>query len=474
MTKPYDHPPRNSALRENIEAVAMAVVLALIIRQYVFEAFKIPTGSMAPTLLGEHVDVTCPNCGYRFSVGAQTTHAVTCQTCGSAIPSKVLSTASCTHWPAWPKFIFRRGEYRILVNKFYYDYAQPQRWDIAVFHYPGPGDKKDYVKRIAGLPGEKIMIRRGDIYANGVIARKPPEVQAQVWIREYDMALQKTNPTPVWLKGDGKRSALPRIPKEVVAIDKANHLTLTPDGSNEAVFARVVDLAHNVYRDCSINNSLPYNGDSNEFVAVGDIRIEADVVASGTGELMAVIRSDSSIYRARFAVGKGKSALFENDVVRDETSACLVPGQRQRIAFEHYDGVMFMYINGQKVAQYVPEPQTIPPLLDNFGKGSGFEFAVNGASADFSEIKLSRDIYYTDRAENSSIGALKPTEKVYGLDTNKEMPNGETIPDGSYFMLGDNSTSSSDSRFWGWVKRSEIVGKSFLVWWPPGQLQSEE
>ena len=57
---------RKSKLRENIESIAIAVALAFAIRYFVVEAFKIPTGSMAPTLLGEHKDVKCPNCSWFF------------------------------------------------------------------------------------------------------------------------------------------------------------------------------------------------------------------------------------------------------------------------------------------------------------------------------------------------------------------------------------------------------------------------
>ncbi len=48
--------------RENIESILIAIALAFVLRVFLVEAFKIPTGSMAPTLLGHHKNVKCPNC----------------------------------------------------------------------------------------------------------------------------------------------------------------------------------------------------------------------------------------------------------------------------------------------------------------------------------------------------------------------------------------------------------------------------
>ncbi len=69
---------------------------------------------------------------------------------------------------------------RILVTKFPYEFADPKRFDVAVFKNPGQA-KQNYIKRVVGLPNEEVMIYRGDIYARGknetkfTIQRKPPE-----------------------------------------------------------------------------------------------------------------------------------------------------------------------------------------------------------------------------------------------------------------------------------------------------------
>ncbi len=57
-------------IRETVETLVVAFVLAFLFRTFAAEAFVIPTGSMAPTLMGQHKDVLCRICGYRYQAGA--------------------------------------------------------------------------------------------------------------------------------------------------------------------------------------------------------------------------------------------------------------------------------------------------------------------------------------------------------------------------------------------------------------------
>src|SRR5258708_8531481 len=56
--------------RDTVEAVVVALILALVVRGFEAQAFVIPTGSMAPTLMGRHKEITCPQCGYVYTVNA--------------------------------------------------------------------------------------------------------------------------------------------------------------------------------------------------------------------------------------------------------------------------------------------------------------------------------------------------------------------------------------------------------------------
>jgi signal peptidase I len=174
--------PPDGGWRETIESVAMAVILALLFRGFVAEAFVIPTGSMAPTLDGRHKDVWCSKCGVQYQVSASDEHrdevitglhvsTTTCPIC------RYTQTLDPLKRPNQASF---SGD-RVIVGKFAYDLAEPQRWDVIVFKYPDRA-VQNYIKRLVGLPNEKLWIVGGNIYTCGQnepieslrIARKPP------------------------------------------------------------------------------------------------------------------------------------------------------------------------------------------------------------------------------------------------------------------------------------------------------------
>ena len=104
-----------SVVREYGEAIVFALVLAFVMRQFVVQAFKIPSSSMETTLLvGDH----------------------------------------------------------ILVNKFLYYFASPQRFDILVFQFPWEEDR-DFIKRVIGLPGDHVYLRDRQVYVNDQPLHEP-------------------------------------------------------------------------------------------------------------------------------------------------------------------------------------------------------------------------------------------------------------------------------------------------------------
>ena len=111
---------KKSGLRENIEAIVVAIVLALFIRTFVVQAFKIPSGSMKQTLLiGDHILVN------KFIYGVKI--------------------------PFWQKTII--------------PIKDPKREDIIVFKFPEDPDK-DFIKRVVGVAGDVVEIRNKRVYVN--------------------------------------------------------------------------------------------------------------------------------------------------------------------------------------------------------------------------------------------------------------------------------------------------------------------
>ena len=127
--------PRKSAFREYAEAIVVAMLLAFAIRVFVVQAFKIPSGSMIPTLLiGDHILVS------KLSYGLQ--------------------------WPGDCKFKMTFPPVTCYTSTSLIDFGQPQRGDIIVFRYPEDEDK-DFIKRVVGTPGDMIEIRNKMVYVNG-------------------------------------------------------------------------------------------------------------------------------------------------------------------------------------------------------------------------------------------------------------------------------------------------------------------
>ena len=124
----------SSGLLENVKTIVYAGLIAVGIRTVAFEPFNIPSGSMKPTLLvGDYLFVSKYSYGYsRFSI------------------------------PFSPDLFNGRLFGRV-----------PDRGDVAVFRWPRD-DRTDYIKRIVGLPGDRIQMRAGALYLNGEMVPRQP------------------------------------------------------------------------------------------------------------------------------------------------------------------------------------------------------------------------------------------------------------------------------------------------------------
>jgi len=123
LTDDTNLPKRKSTIREYAEAILIALLLALFIRTFVVQAFKIPSGSMKNTLLiGDHILVN--------------------------------------------KFIY--GIKNPFSGSTWMPVKQPQRKDIIVFRYP-VNPSQDYIKRVIGIPGDRIEVKDKKVYVNDAL-----------------------------------------------------------------------------------------------------------------------------------------------------------------------------------------------------------------------------------------------------------------------------------------------------------------
>lgn len=125
-----DQEIKKSTAREYLEAIIIALILALFIRTFVVQAFKIPSGSMKNTLLvGDHILVN------KFSFGIK-------------VPNKLLFSNT-----------------KLFKDIRFFEEV-PERGDTVVFEYP-KDENRDFIKRVIGLPGEVLEIKAQKIYING-------------------------------------------------------------------------------------------------------------------------------------------------------------------------------------------------------------------------------------------------------------------------------------------------------------------
>lgn len=218
---------QQDGLREITESFVVAFVLAFLFRAFEAEAFVIPTGSMAPTLFGRHKEATCKACGYHFAFGASDEMD---DDSGIFNPGRRISAALCPNCrfdnPVLDEPAFK-GD-RIIVNKFPYEFRDPERWDVPVFKYPEK-PTTNYIKRLVGLPNETLIIKRGDVYRQEEdrsvsILRKEPRKQKVLQIPVYD---QNHPETPLHQVGWPRRWA-PMERSEADVAKPAGKLVIGP------------------------------------------------------------------------------------------------------------------------------------------------------------------------------------------------------------------------------------------------------
>ncbi|MBY0515026.1 MAG: S26 family signal peptidase, partial [Gemmataceae bacterium] len=185
-------PHPRDATRESVETIVFVVVLVLLLKLFVTEAFVIPTGSMAETLYGYQKVIECPHCKHSFPVNSHDEVepgqdgekrwlvGYTCPNCRYA------GTLDPKTAPD-----YRTGD-RVLVLKPLYHLTNPQRGDVVVFKYPKEPQTKhvaqNYIKRCVGFGGETLGVHRGELFVTRSLSYPDPlpeDVPLNLWQPRY-------------------------------------------------------------------------------------------------------------------------------------------------------------------------------------------------------------------------------------------------------------------------------------------------
>ena len=378
-------PSWEKTLRETIESIAIAFILAFLFRTFEAEAFVIPTGSMAPTLQGRHKDVVCPQCGYEYRVSASSevdrdgnriancnVEGALCPMCGFDLRLDPNDLKAVEAYPSYS------GD-RIIVNKFAYDASDPQRWDVVVFKYPEDA-KTNYIKRLVGLPNERFQIRHGDVFTAPTgsdqfqIARKSPEkVRAMLQpVYDNDYALPK-------LIEAGVR---PRWQPWVGLGEKSNWTTssdfksFTADGSStapewiryqqieptEETWKRVVQNQHVTSPEPSlIYDDYAYNdGDDGNCGyprgtphPVGDLAVDLKLdVKNNQGAVILELVKGGRQFRCRIDLATGDAKLSISglaDFAPTASAPIRGPGTFD-VSFANVDQQLILWVDGKVIA----------------------------------------------------------------------------------------------------------------------------
>ncbi len=151
----HDHHASIDSIKHTLTALLIAFILTLTFRGFVMEGFIIPTGSMAPTLLGEHWRVRSPLGGHDWAINGRV---------GPRAPGEGIEAADpISRTPLTLLRAERSAGDRILVLKWALGFRDPERWDAVVFKYPEQ-PRENFIKRLVGLPGEDVWLVDGDVF----------------------------------------------------------------------------------------------------------------------------------------------------------------------------------------------------------------------------------------------------------------------------------------------------------------------
>lgn len=500
----HARPTPGASVRETLTSLVIAFAMAFIFRGFVLEAFIIPTGSMAPTLLGAHMKFRSPQTGTDFDVGpwfyindqenlpplpvqGSPQHPVIVQDPMSGPPPAPGRSApgGIVHRRVG---VPREAGDRIFVLKYVEPIYNPRRFDVSVFKNPTqPGE--NYIKRLLGLPGEQIALVDGDVFfrqtdqAAGAdipwagpgwrIARKPQRVQQDVWYTLFDSAhaphTHVADYRSPWRASSGASDWT--IGRTRVYRYEGDQ----PTGIRWDADAWPIDdyLAYNQSRQLMTRGAAPPR------FPVSDLRMRLGVsFENETGSVRARLEARGHEFAADIT-GDSARLLMRPQGAPDwatiqsvELARPLRAGRVANIEFWHVDQALWLFIDGRRVAggpengayDWNPSERiahTTGRRLDDLlaDAGNPFTRSSNGRVVNYSEplpswefsggpftlhrVALDRDLYYrpADYQSTNHSMAGEPALATHPANT-------PTLGPDQFFVAGDNSAASLDGRLW--------------------------
>jgi signal peptidase I len=499
-------PPEPSSVKETVISVIIAFALAFVFRGFVIEAFLIPTGSMAPTLRGAHMQFKSPQSGYEWAVTpwqyADQAHQVP-----NPVQTRITVHDPMTEWEIHQSEVARSWGDRIFVMKYLYSIYDPERFDVVVFKNPRD-PTVNYIKRLIGLPGQMVALVDGDVFwrdvqpgevddrGNSLVpdpwalpgwhaAHKPERAQRAMWQPVFSSEY-----TPLTATASNRRWftspwVAPPASHDWQIQDRRDYVY-----SGSGPTSLEWDTTHHPIDDRYSYNEgmLPYIGP----YPVSDIRLSLGFRPQVEGERVSAIvtarghefRGDidgsTVTLRMRPVDTSGQGTKDWTVLATANLSGPLPAGRVTNIDFWHVDQALSMFIDdtlvaskeytwgiqerlfnstGMNLEQVMAQPLS---LIESHGAAlpaaapggrpvysrpqARFEFSGGGFTA--YRVALARDIYYQPAqysdANDAGLAHSKARQPALGTHpTNTVILNKD-----QFFVCGDNSPQSLDARLW--------------------------
>jgi signal peptidase I len=394
---------------------------------------------MAETLLGPHYELVCPDCGFPLvceAGGVSAGYQTVCPNCGYPLSSR----------EAPPEIA---GD-RVLIDRTALVFGPPQRWQVVAFVRPGSMGEM-VVKRVVGLPGETIALCGGDVYIDGRVQRKTLAEQRAVRILVHDAGFRPT-----------LDPALP--PRWQSTVGPTSGWQATPGGFSHrgSTAGRIDWLVYNHWRrGATPGTTVPtpvadlssYNQGrarrKEDVHPVADLMLSVRVAeVRGGGRLWFRASDGREEFRVEIDPGDRHFAIFREGCRPPATEDDLPMSLGGKV-FEVslFDQQMLLAVGGRTVAAIAYDR----PGGESLGTPEPLAIGCQDLDVVLDDVRVYRDIYY-----------VRPADR----DGSRPLERGVRLGDGEFFVLGDNSPISEDSRTWSedWaVRADQLVGRPLLV-----------